>query len=490
MKKTEEYEIIDGKKYKKCKENQIRNPITKRCILKKSIKIDSNKEKEEYEIIDGKKYKKCKENQIRNPITKRCILKKDIKKEDDICGNIKVIPQFIGNCWFNSILMASLYSQLSRKVVLRASLKWDKKNNFLMVLKNILFNHYLNTEKTNKYFIKNKTGMILFKMLKTYDDDDKLKEMFKENIKKSSYFSLGYINTHIKQFYKYLGVKCIDLTYIKDNNLCLIDVDKYLLKKQYLKKTDKEIEQQHEEIKQQIISIPDIIILNHSELYNYYTNIIKNIYDNIMMLNNYYKINNLNSYNIKIGNDIKSYKDIITFNGHKYKLDSCLISNYDIGNKLGNHSIVGVTCKNKRYVYNGFEDLYNEDNIKCSLMPFEWNLRKNTEFCLNPYKCNLQLLNPEEKKDLCFSFNKGFRTLVYVRITKDKSEISQKSSIKTVDISNVSSIIEEMYEIEKKTKEEIIEILNKHFNVEKKDIENLSLENIRSFYKSILRKII
>lgn len=29
-----EYEIINGKKYKKCKENQIRNPLTRRCINK------------------------------------------------------------------------------------------------------------------------------------------------------------------------------------------------------------------------------------------------------------------------------------------------------------------------------------------------------------------------------------------------------------------------------------------------------------------------
>ena len=63
---NQDYSIINGKKYKKCKEGQIRNPITYRCN-----KIIINND--EYSIINGKKYKKCKEGQIRNPITNRCI---------------------------------------------------------------------------------------------------------------------------------------------------------------------------------------------------------------------------------------------------------------------------------------------------------------------------------------------------------------------------------------------------------------------------------
>ena len=41
-----------------------------------------------YEIINGKKYKKCKENQIRNPISRRCIYK-DKKTAKDILLNEK-----------------------------------------------------------------------------------------------------------------------------------------------------------------------------------------------------------------------------------------------------------------------------------------------------------------------------------------------------------------------------------------------------------------
>ena len=80
----DEYEFINGKKYKKCKENQIRNPLTNKCINKKEIKNN-----DEYEFINGKKYKKCKENQVRNPLTNRCINKKEIKDENKFVLKMK-----------------------------------------------------------------------------------------------------------------------------------------------------------------------------------------------------------------------------------------------------------------------------------------------------------------------------------------------------------------------------------------------------------------
>ena len=72
------YEIINGKKYKKCENGKIRNPITKKCIKDPKIKVTDIKVpnikiKEGYELIDDKVYKKCENGKIRNPITKRCI---------------------------------------------------------------------------------------------------------------------------------------------------------------------------------------------------------------------------------------------------------------------------------------------------------------------------------------------------------------------------------------------------------------------------------
>lgn len=64
-KSEDEYEIVNNRKLKKCKENQIRNPITKRCVLKSS---EIGKK-----IINVNKI--CPENKILNYKTNKCVLK-------------------------------------------------------------------------------------------------------------------------------------------------------------------------------------------------------------------------------------------------------------------------------------------------------------------------------------------------------------------------------------------------------------------------------
>ena len=65
----ENQELIDGKCRVRCKEDQIRNPITGRCIKnRKTIKCPRS----DQELINGRCYVKCKPNQLRNPDTGRC----------------------------------------------------------------------------------------------------------------------------------------------------------------------------------------------------------------------------------------------------------------------------------------------------------------------------------------------------------------------------------------------------------------------------------
>ena len=37
----------------------------------------------------------------------------------DFCSEISVIPQYIGTCWFNAILINSFYSQAMRKLMIK-----------------------------------------------------------------------------------------------------------------------------------------------------------------------------------------------------------------------------------------------------------------------------------------------------------------------------------------------------------------------------------
>jgi len=60
-----------------------------------------------------------------------------------------------------------------------------------------------------------------------------------------------------------------------------------------------------------------------------------------------------------------------------------------------------------------FTDFKSNNLYPCELMPFDWNIHENNNFCLNRSKCKLdEKLN--SKMDLCFSFNKHNRTILYV----------------------------------------------------------------------------
>lgn len=59
----------------------------------------------------------------------------------DYCKVVNVIPQYLGTCWFNAILMSCLYSQGASRVFRETILKdeWENSDNPLKIaLFNIL----------------------------------------------------------------------------------------------------------------------------------------------------------------------------------------------------------------------------------------------------------------------------------------------------------------------------------------------------------------
>jgi hypothetical protein len=76
--------------------------------------------------------------------------------------------------------------------------------------------------------------------------------------------------------------------------------------------------------------------------------------------------------------------------------------------------------------------------IPCELMPYNWNIKKNGDFCLNTKQCIPEIYKTKfeaMKSDLCFNFSKGKRILVYVR--KDpvvETSVEQKSPKKVNDV--------------------------------------------------------
>ena len=136
-------------------------------------------------------------------------------------------------------------------------------------------------------------------------------------------------------------------------------------------------------------------------------------------------------------NELKSLRETIDYGGKEYRLDSAVLANWNIKPNLG-HAISGITCKNNKYVYNGWTRTSMDPmmankiitrNIPCELMEYDWNIKKHNDFCLNTTKCIPDVLKNTRalrKTDLCFNFSKGKRILVYVR--KDaKSDTSMEA---------------------------------------------------------------
>ena len=116
------------------------------------------------------------------------------------CTDISVIPQFVGTCWFNAILMITLYSENMRKLLIKESKKWKNPNTFLRIIKQILKN-YNKPEKVQEFFKKIKPEYILLKMLKTFNDTHTI-EQLKPKIKNDT--NTGYTPEYIIKFFKLL----------------------------------------------------------------------------------------------------------------------------------------------------------------------------------------------------------------------------------------------------------------------------------------------
>jgi hypothetical protein len=338
------------------------------------------------------------------------------------CKNVISLKQYGPTCWFNSILMAILYSDESRKLLLEKSKKWNPKVAVYKTLKHILLKKYLRSDSAHNdyaYFDKIRPEFIL-KQLYRHN-----KDKFAFNPTKHKRF--GYNKAlYIRKVYKLLGVKVLyvdklddEIYYSEYNNI------KTRFKGDRLFRTSKYVS--YEKVKEKLNN-PDVIIVNLPIKWD------KNRYPD------YYKLSgiasNFHIHNLKKINNLKTLEDVIVFDSNKYIQDSVLLNNWNTDDpKIGLHAIAGITCNGDRYVYNGWtrttidpnimKDLYDVSpskyaaapaiNIPCELMSFYWNVNRENNFCLNPKTCILDIMNVNK---LCFSFNKGDRVVIYVKENK------------------------------------------------------------------------
>jgi hypothetical protein len=389
---------------------------------------------------------------------------KDVKK--GICSRILTPKQVGPICWFMATFVAMFYSQRSRKLLLEASKSWEvKKGRFpifwnnrkklFTLLKHVLDDKYLKFENRESKDYKN------YKMFRD-NTFDKILTLLNRIDKKSfpyipNYITGGFeLEYYIGKLYKLLNVDYIIYDYnVSDDVLLYSFLNENLNKVEYRieKRTikvdvngDKSFKYIEEDIKPPPILL--VIVNDESDIGN------KTFY-NLLFPNNI-----INEGATK--DSIKSMKEQIFFKGVEYNLDAVLLANWNI-NKGSGHAIAGITCKKKKYIYNGWTRTSMDPvmlnkiitrKIPCELMKYNWNIKYNGDFCLNTAKCIPEALQHKLKySDICFNFSKGNRILVYVRKDTAKPDTSfdsntnvsrsppKKSPDSKVQISNIGGYL-------------------------------------------------
>ena len=393
--------------------------------------------------------------------------------------NILKIPQYPTTIWFSKIIMAIIYSQYSRELLLKSG-KLSKKKDRLSELLNQLL-------KQNKSL---KIDLNSFNLLKP------TKELFQ--VLKMDPNIYDFINIYgwhgwmfILKFLKYIDASYLSLDYyknklyfgIQDNlNLSVNISVGSIIYNTYSRLNNLYADKAYEELKKN--QHPEYICVNvwKPETHN-------------IAFYNFLELN-LNKENIGYKLDIDTYSDItysgikelheeIIYNNYVYKLDSCILDNYKLDDRNSDkgvahrYAISGVTLDNNKYFYNGearvikneqeYNLIYkNADKIlPCELLPFNWNVRDYyNKITLSDAICNKTLNTISDDKKISYYFGRGVRTLIYVRQYKiPNTDKSDKSTMqRKIDRKNRNDIrlkIKKLKDDNKDLKAKILEIKNK-----------------------------
>jgi len=399
----------------------------------------------------------------------------------DVCKRVVTIPQADNTnvCWFNALIMALLYSQKSRNLLLNDNKLETKRDKISIILNQILKRQFMKNKYEDDYFKFMRIEKIL-KYINFFPNKESLDFVLQHGYNSS---------LPIHKFIDKLGKTSLNLNVYRGElvgnvNILLENIDIFK-KSESQQQKSLEIEQH---VLKQIETItpdnfrnnPDYLILNSID--DQIPIEQQSFYNGLFIQTLYFLSRNkllhkilLKSYDIEtVG--ILTLQDRIMYNGDTYILDSCVLGNF---NKIGTtgHAIAGITCNNNRYVYNGTfrhrGTLANPHVItkrsQCDLMEFPWNIRQESKFCLNRRLCNLDLTDETPTDNLCFSFDKGARTIIYVKENKLKPSLNvYKNTSKSLS----------PFELPSASNEELRANMEKFIDNIKKEIENLKLENL------------
>jgi len=334
--------------------------------------------------------------------------------------------------------VAMFYSQRSRKILLDTSKGWNKKKELFTILKHILDDKYLKTESRESEDYRKFSDDTFGKVLSLLHKENKKLFPYKPKAISGGFNPEYYIG----RLYKLLNVDYRMYDYnIADNVFAYSFLNEEFNNDVIYKVVKKNINTYFQSnaafkyIEEDITPPPILMVILRNDNKN--TNFYKDLFPN----------NIINEGATK--ETLKSMQEQIVYKGVEYNLDSVLLANWNINKKNG-HAIAGISCKKDKYVYNGWTRtsmdpvMVNKEfarKIPCELMKYDWNIKYNGDFCLNPAKCIPDSLKHKLKEhDICFNFSKGKRILVYVR--KDaKSDTSMETITKTNSVAPIKSPI-------------------------------------------------
>ena len=378
-----------------------------------------------------------------SPVLK--VKSKTKEEKKDKCSKILTPKQIGPICWFMATIVVMFYSQRSRKILQKQCKKWDLDNELFIKLKDIFENKYLKnkeiTDSANYKDFPDNTFETILNLLYNHD-----KKLFGRNPE----IGTGEFaqDIYIGRLYNLLNIKCKIFEYGIDDDVLMNS----LLNEEFNDDYYFNITYNHENMPRIYITKKYTMVEKKgilTKVFNYGKKIVKKFVSKkpdkknepsilIVIVTNKLKYTRDGTYpnNVIIDNhtlqyDISTMNDVLSYDDNRYKLDSVMLSDITEDKEYKpQHAIAGITCKNKRYIYNGWkknelntDGNYITTNVPCQLMRHDWNIKKDNDFCLNNIKCIADKGIERAKKgvhnkslnELCFNFGEGDRVLIYVK---------------------------------------------------------------------------
>ena len=382
-------------------------------------------------------------------------------------GNVPIYNEYSS---LNSILMASLYSENSRDMIIKKAKSWDSSNKYKSLIKKIVNKNKRKIDISTEILLLKPDEIFIENMFFLKDPQNKRK--FGQDLKKNSLNKLNWNDDFIIDFYRGLGISCLDIYIIDDTQY----LNLYKFISWNLTKDNYETELNISTFKN--INEENIIPENPDVLIVFNNKLNMSIIDKyIEPLSSIIKTKDLVDKFLSTDEKFKIFEDIkeeVSINDNIYILDSILL-------RIGDKSIVGFRCDGEKYVYNNFS---SSDDNPCSVIKFDWSYNEGI-FCYNPIKCQLEDDKISDIYDYCFDFNKGDKTLIYIKKDKRQDILDIPDSeilkiIQRIKAMNMSEITDEIKQFDPTI------IINNRLN--QNELEKILLKYDMKIYMSNLKK--